>query len=95
MFPGPKTTYMEANTKKDEETYIFVPDGTHMRPEHGSRAQSMHVLHTHAPRAWHVLPEHEQKRSITDFLLLLSGKALFLSPTSGGNFPNNYQVFHL
>ncbi|AET02485.1 hypothetical protein MTR_8g041370 [Medicago truncatula] len=39
LFSGPKMSYMEANTKKDEETCIYAPDCTHMHPEHGSCAQ--------------------------------------------------------
>jgi len=34
LFSGPKTSYMEANTQKDEETCISARDDTHRRPEH-------------------------------------------------------------
>jgi len=34
MFPGPKTSYMEANIQNDEETCIYAPDNTHMHPKH-------------------------------------------------------------
>jgi len=41
MFSDPKTSYMEANTQKDEETCIYAPDNTHMRLEHCVFSPSM------------------------------------------------------
>jgi len=48
VFPGPKTSYMEANTQKDEEIGVLGPrqhshaPGTHFRePEHMIR----HLVH--------------------------------------------------
>jgi len=35
MFPGPKTSYMEANTQKDGKTRMYALEGTHRCPEHG------------------------------------------------------------
>jgi hypothetical protein len=49
LFPGPMTSYMEANNQKDEETKIHAPDCTLRRPEHASGTLIMYFLHTHAP----------------------------------------------
>jgi len=49
VFSSLKTSYMEANIQKDEETKIYAPEHTHRRPKHGPCALSMHFLHTHAP----------------------------------------------
>jgi len=40
MFPGPKTSYMEASVQKDGKTDIYASKHTHRRREH-----------VHAPRA--------------------------------------------
>ena len=34
MFPSPKTSYMEANTQKDDETCIYMQENTPGRPKH-------------------------------------------------------------
>jgi hypothetical protein len=41
MFPGPKTSYMEANTQKDGKTEIYVLERTHRLPEHSPCAPSI------------------------------------------------------
>jgi len=49
---GPKISYMEANTKKGEETCIYAPDCTHIHPEHVPCAprMAMRLKHDLPPR---------------------------------------------
>jgi len=56
--PSPKTSYIIANTQKDEETCIYVQDNTHMcprachrRPEHAFSALTCAPGMCNAPRA--------------------------------------------
>jgi hypothetical protein len=66
MFPKTKTSYMKANTQKDEETCIYAKENTLGRLEHSHalRAWGRHPKHsgnyTCAPRAWARLPEHSE-----------------------------------
>jgi len=50
MFIGPKTSYMEANIQKDEETNISAVRNTHMRLTHDLGSSHM--------RLWNLASTH-------------------------------------
>jgi len=51
LFPSPNISYMEANTQKNEETYIYAPERTHGRPDHAFYAHSCPLSIAIVPRA--------------------------------------------
>jgi hypothetical protein len=104
MFPNPKTSYMEANTQKDEETGDFAlkialksrkcagggPQVSVMLPKCVVTLQA-HLICTYAPRK---VPQVCWERAISAFFGVLSGKTWFLSPTSVENSPYKYHSSH-
>jgi len=84
MFPGPKTTYIEANTQTDGKTENFGPKN-HF---HAPKACTMHLRHRVCAQST------EKVRGKTDFSCFFVGKARFLGRTSGENFPNKYYIPH-
>ena len=92
LFPSPKTSYMDANTQKYKETYIYAWEITLGRPEQGPCPLSMQKLHSCAPRmaqvhwAW-------GNSSQSWYLLLLSGKAQFFAQLQVETFLINIKPF--
>jgi hypothetical protein len=89
MFPSPKTSYIEGNTKKDEETSDFAPDAAPMRLGHAPYTHDMTKMayaSSHDPKAC-------RSRSETTFHLF-SGEILIFISTSGANSPYKYHSAH-
>jgi hypothetical protein len=83
LFPSPKTSYMEVNTQKDEETCIYAMEIILGHPEHTETT----LMPLACARA-------RENQSIIAFCYCLVEKSRFLSPTSGGNSPYKYHSSH-
>jgi hypothetical protein len=57
MFSSPKTSYIKANTQKDEETCDYTQMQTLMRLEHAARRLE-HGAHTLSIEKWPMHPNH-------------------------------------
>jgi hypothetical protein len=88
MFPGPKTTYLEANTQNDGKTEKKGPVCTHMRLGHGEFYTHMHLGHVVCALCT------EKVRGKNVFFLLFLGKSRVFCPNSGGNSPHKYRLPH-
>ena len=101
LFPGSKTSVMEANTQTDGKTEIYAFEHTRRRPEHVPCAPSIPQV----PRACILCTLRRSNHSLCApsiaecwpklfFTTFQWEKAQFLGPNSGVNFPYKYHIPH-